>query len=74
MATRVSELESKISFLKIWEVELRGTFWFLEGSCAMVLQDADYTSALCSCPLPFGVPFAGVVRAFTPVLHCFTSE
>lgn len=35
MATSVSDLGSKIGFLKIWEVELRGTFWFLEGSCAM---------------------------------------
>lgn len=29
---------------------------------------------LVPCPLPFEVPFAGLVRAFTPVLRCCTGE
>lgn len=29
---------------------------------------------LVPCLLPVGVTFAGVVRAFTPVLYCCTSE
>lgn len=53
MATCVSDLGSKIVFLKIWKVELRGTFQFLEGSCVIESRDAVYTGAPCSLPASF---------------------
>lgn len=75
MATCLSDLRNKIAFLEIWEEELRGTLLFLEGSCAMELWDAVYTSAPCSLPILLGCHLLGWGGHLPPVLsRCAREE